>query len=206
MGPFIQPTLIVGLGNPGAEYQGTRHNIGFRVVDALALHWNVSLHPHNRFQGQYGEGQVGGQRVRLLKPLTYMNQSGRSVQAVLSWFKLPVSNLLVVYDDADLPLGRLRLRLNGSTGGHNGIKSIIEHTHSQDFPRLKVGIAYGLRLQQSGPRNAVPYVLGNFSRAEQEFLPEVLTLAIAAIEVAIKDGVEKAMNHYNSKTVAVKIP
>lgn len=206
MGNVIQPTLIVGLGNPGAEYRATRHNIGFRVVDGLAAHWNVSLHSHNRFQGEYGEGLVGGQRLRLLKPLTYMNHSGRSVQSVLSWFKLPISSLLVIYDDADLPLGRLRLRLNGSTGGHNGIKSIIQHTHSQDFPRLKVGIAYGLRLQQTGPRNAVPYVLGNFSQAERDALPDVLALTIAAIDVAVRDGVETAMNHYNGKTVAIAGP
>lgn len=163
----LQPCVIVGLGNPGIEYATTRHNIGFRVLDALAQRYQIELTPQRRFLGEVGEALIEGQKVRLLKPTTYMNSSGQSLHALLNFYKLPLERTLVVYDDADLPLGRVRLRLSGSTGGHNGIKSIIQHCHSQQFPRLKVGIAFGDRLQQqTGPRNAVPFVLGHFSPAE----------------------------------------
>ncbi|MDR5638496.1 aminoacyl-tRNA hydrolase [Thermosynechococcus sp. PP42] len=198
----LQPCVIVGLGNPGAEYATTRHNIGFRVLDALADRYKVQLTPQRRFLGEVAEVPIHGQKVRLLKPTTYMNSSGQSLHALLNFYKLPLERTLVVYDDADLPLGRLRLRLSGSTGGHNGIKSIIQHCHSQQFSRLKVGIAFGDRLQQqTGPRNAVPFVLGHFSAAELAILPAVLDLAVDAIELSIQSGVEAAMNHFNGKSI-----
>lgn len=198
----LQPCLIVGLGNPGIEYATTRHNIGFRVLDTLAERYRVQMTPQRRFLGEVGEAVIHGQKVRLLKPTTYMNSSGQSLHAFLNFYKLPLERTLVVYDDADLPLGRVRLRLSGSTGGHNGIKSIIQHCHSQQFPRLKVGIAFGDRLrQQTGPRNAVPFVLGHFSAAELAILPAVLDLAVDAIELSIQSGVEAAMNLYNGKSI-----
>ncbi|WP_298615457.1 aminoacyl-tRNA hydrolase [uncultured Thermosynechococcus sp.] len=198
----LQPCVIVGLGNPGIEYTTTRHNIGFRVLDALAQRYRVELTPQRRFLGEVGEAYIDGQKVHLLKPTTYMNNSGQALHALLNFYKLPLERTLVVYDDADLPLGRVRLRLTGSTGGHNGIKSIIQHCHSQQFPRLKVGIAFGDRLkQQTGPRNAVPFVLGQFSAAELAILPAVLDLAVDAIELSIRSGVEAAMNRYNGKSI-----
>ncbi|WP_299044597.1 aminoacyl-tRNA hydrolase [uncultured Thermosynechococcus sp.] len=198
----LQPCVIVGLGNPGIEYTTTRHNIGFRVLDALAQRYRVELTPQRRFLGEVGEAYIDGQKVHLLKPTTYMNNSGQALHALLNFYKLPLERTLVVYDDADLPLGRVRLRLTGSTGGHNGIKSIIQHCHSQQFPRLKVGIAFGDRLkQQTGPRNAVPFVLGQFSATELAILPAVLDLAVDAIELSIRSGVEAAMNRYNGKSI-----
>ncbi|WP_448532856.1 aminoacyl-tRNA hydrolase [Parathermosynechococcus lividus] len=201
MAALIQPCVIVGLGNPGSEYAATRHNIGFRVLDAFAERHGMALTAQRRFLGDVGEGVLYGQKIRLLKPTTYMNSSGRSLYALLNFYKLPLARTLVVYDDADLALGRLRLRLSGSTGGHNGIKSIVQHFHSQEFPRLKVGIAFGDRLTQTGPRNAVPFVLGHFSAAELMVLPHVLDLAVAAIAHSIEAGVEAAMNHYNGKSI-----
>ncbi|MFN4279724.1 aminoacyl-tRNA hydrolase [Thermosynechococcus sp.] len=200
----LQPCVIVGLGNPGKEYATTRHNIGFRVLDALAQRHGIQWTPQRRFLGEVAEALIHGQTVRLLKPTTYMNNSGQSLHALLNFYKLPLERTLVVHDDADLPLGRVRLRLNGSTGGHNGIKSIIQHCHSQQFPRLKVGIAFGDRLkQQTGPRNAVPFVLGHFSAAELALLPAVLDLAVAAIELSLQAGVEAAMNVYNGKSIPI---
>lgn len=202
----IQPCVIVGLGNPGSEYAATRHNIGFRVIDAFAERHGVDLIPQERFFGEVGETFLHGQKIRLLRPTTYMNSSGQSVKALLNFYKLPLERTLVVHDDADLALGRLRLRFNGSTGGHNGIKSILEHCHSQQFPRLKVGIAFGERLTQVGPRNAVPFVLGRFSATELMVLPQVLDLAVAAIDYSIEAGIEAAMNHYNGKSVPLPQP
>lgn len=197
--PAVRPTLIVGLGNPGEKYHRTRHNIGFMVVDALADRWHISLSPHKRFQAEFGEGTVRGATVQLLKPTTYMNNSGQSVRAVLDWYKRSPQSVLVVYDDLDLPLGKLRLRLNGSAGGHNGMRSLIAHLGTQDFPRLRLGI--GNPRQAGGEKDAIPHVLGKFSPAEDAILAEVLELATGAIETSLRDGVEKAMNLYNARSV-----
>ena len=121
------PQLIVGLGNPGAKYDGTRHNIGFVVLDELARSWQISLAETKKFQGLFGEGTIAGKKVRLLKPLTFMNNSGQSIRSVLDWYKLSPESVMVVYDDMDLPVGRLRLRGMGSAGGQNGMKSAIAH-------------------------------------------------------------------------------
>lgn len=194
------PQLIVGLGNPEPKYDKTRHNIGFEALDELAQRWNVPLQNNRRFKGLFGEGRsVTGDKIYLLKPLTYMNRSGESIRAVVDWYKLPPESLLVVYDDMDLAVGRLRLRLSGSAGGHNGIKSTISHLGSQDFPRLRIGIG------QSGPdKDTVSHVLGRFAPAEREAIQEVLQLTTAAIEVGLKEGLEKAMSLYNGCTVEVK--
>ncbi|HEY9645544.1 MAG TPA: aminoacyl-tRNA hydrolase, partial [Chroococcidiopsis sp.] len=138
---LVIPTLIVGLGNPGAKYDQTRHNIGFDVVDALARRWQIGLTENRKFQGIFGEGFAPNRdKIRLLKPQTYMNLSGQSIRAVVDWFKLSPEAVLIVYDDMDLPLGKLRMRLSGSAGGHNGMKSAIAHLGTQDFPRLRIGI------------------------------------------------------------------
>ncbi|NEO87388.1 MAG: aminoacyl-tRNA hydrolase [Spirulina sp. SIO3F2] len=189
--------LIVGLGNPGAKYDRTRHNIGFEVLDRLAQRWFCSWQDHRRFKGQFTEARSPqGEKLLLLKPTTYMNKSGESMRAVLDWYKLQPETVLVVYDDMDLPVGRLRLRLSGSAGGHNGIKSAIVHLGGQNFPRLRVGIG------KSGPSNeTISHVLGKFTPAEQGMMQEVIDLSIAAIEKALKDGVEKSMSLYNAKSV-----
>ncbi len=202
MTELVIPELIIGLGNPGDKYAQTRHNIGFRVVDALSQAWRIPLATQSKFHGEFGEGVLPGHgKIRLLKPTTYMNQSGQSVRAVLNWYKLPLSKILVIYDDADLALGRVRLRLNGSAGGHNGIRSLISHGGSSEFPRLKVGIANEFRLNHQGPRDAVPYVLANFSTEDLKILPKVLDLAVDAVEACVQGGVTQAMNLYNGRVV-----
>ena len=141
--PTIAPKLIVGLGNPEPKYDRTRHNIGFAAIDALAQEWQTSLSEVKRFKGEIAEVRASSDRdgkIYLLKPLTYMNRSGESIQGVLSWYKLAPEDVMVVYDDMDLPLGRIRLRLSGSAGGHNGIKSTIAQLGTQKFPRLRIGI------------------------------------------------------------------
>ncbi|TVQ11645.1 MAG: aminoacyl-tRNA hydrolase [Leptolyngbya sp. DLM2.Bin27] len=192
------PCLIVGLGNPGDKYAGTRHNIGFEVVDRLSKTWAVSLKEERRFQGEYGMG-LGPtrQKVYLLKPLTFMNRSGQSIRAVLDWLKLEPSQVLVVYDDMDLPVGRLRLRLSGSAGGHNGMKSAIAHLGTQAFPRLRIGIDAGQRVGD-GDKAVIAHVLGNFSKRERSTMDAVIDTALRVLEKALADGVEKSMSLYNS--------
>jgi peptidyl-tRNA hydrolase, PTH1 family len=193
-GPIVRPTLIVGLGNPGTKYDGTRHNIGFDVVDGLAKRLGCSLTETKKFQGQFAEASVPRLgKIRLLKPTTFMNLSGQSIRSVLSWYKLEPSALLIVYDDMDLPLGRMRMRLSGSAGGHNGMKSAIAHLSSQDFARLRLGIG------AAGPKETIGHVLGQFAPAEKPLVDLVLRQSIEAIEVCLQDGVEKAMNLYNNR-------
>ncbi|MFE4105479.1 aminoacyl-tRNA hydrolase [Almyronema epifaneia] len=195
------PQLVVGLGNPGDKYHRTRHNVGFDIVEALAHLWQVSLVENRKFQGACGEMRLlGGRRVILLKPSTYMNRSGQSVRAVIDWFKLPPASVLVIYDDMDLPVGKLRLRPSGSAGGHNGMKSIIAHLGTQDFPRLRIGIG---ATEKAGDRDGavISHVLGKFSPAEQQQMSGVFDLAINAVEISLKRGVESAMNLYNGRSV-----
>lgn len=194
---LIIPQLIVGLGNPGAKYERTRHNIGFETLDVLAHRWQVSWQENKRFQGLVSE-TIGtdGNKLYLLKPLTYMNRSGQAIRAVTAWYKLVPESVLLVYDDLDLPVGRLRLRLSGSAGGHNGVKSAIAHLGTQAFPRVRIGI------QKSHPeRDTVAHVLTKFSPDERSIIDQILLLAVEAIEVSVRDGVEKAMSLYNSVNV-----
>ncbi len=175
--------IIIGLGNPGEKYENTRHNVGFMVLDKLSKSWKRG--PNYL----YSDINIFGEKVRLVKPTTYMNLSGEVFKY------LPHDDIIVVYDDLDLPLGRIRIRKNGSAGGHNGIKSIISFI-GQDFPRIRIGI---------GPKpqdiDAADYVLSNFSREEFEKLEKVIELTIEAIESIISEGIDKAMNKYNSATV-----
>jgi PTH1 family peptidyl-tRNA hydrolase len=199
---LVIPQLIVGLGNPEPKYDRTRHNIGFATVDALADYWQVSLSANRKFQGEFGEGRGPKDKIRLLKPQTYMNNSGRSIRAVLDWYKLPPQSVLIVYDDLDLPLGRLRLRLSGSAGGHNGMKSAIAHIGTQDFPRLRIGIGRPKNAAvDSNDKKTIGYVLGKFSSEETELMDRVLKLAIEAIELSLRQGVEKSMSLYNSRAI-----
>jgi len=194
---LVIPQLIVGLGNPEPKYDKTRHNIGFDAVDALARSWQISWSENRRFQAFFGEGSgPKGDKVRLLKPLTYMNRSGQAIRAATDWYKLPPESVLIIYDDMDLPVGRLRLRLSGSAGGHNGMKSAIAHLGTQNFPRLRIGIG-----KSSADKSSVSHVLGKFSSEETQIMPEVLQLVVDAVELALKQGVEKAMSLYNNRTV-----
>ncbi|KKJ01315.1 aminoacyl-tRNA hydrolase [Prochlorothrix hollandica] len=197
----VKPTLLVGLGNPGAQYDRTRHNIGFEVVDTLSQRWGVACAPQKKFQGAYGEGfATGCGKVRLLKPSTFMNQSGQSIRSVLDWYKLAPEQVLIIYDDMDLPLGRLRLRLSGSAGGHNGMKSAIAHLGTQQFPRLRVGIGTPRR----GDRKAetVSHVLGKFAPDEAGLVRDILALCVETVECGLRDGVAKAMSLYNNRDLA----
>jgi PTH1 family peptidyl-tRNA hydrolase len=198
---LVIPQLIVGLGNPEPKYDQTRHNIGFAAIDALARAWQISLTENRKFQGDFGEGvaPVGG-KVRLLKPLTYMNRSGQAIQAVASWYKLPPESVLVIYDDMDLPLGKTRLRLSGSAGGHNGMKSAIAHLGSQNFPRLRIGIGKPKNAANDDNSQTVSYVLGRFSAAENKIMSLVLDFVVECAELSLKQGVEKAMNRCNSRS------
>ncbi|WP_199288891.1 aminoacyl-tRNA hydrolase [Pseudanabaena sp. FACHB-1998] len=207
-------SLIVGLGNPGPEYERTRHNIGFMAIDRLASDWSISLGKEKRFYGIFGEGRLSSRlassgKIRLLKPTTYMNVSGQSVRACADWFKCNPENILVIYDDMDLPLGKLRLRPSGSAGGHNGMKSIISHLGNQNFPRLRLGIGRGEnRSNQStaaiatkANQNVANYVLGGFTASENKIVNEVLEITTSAVTSILADGLAKAMSLYNSLSV-----
>jgi PTH1 family peptidyl-tRNA hydrolase len=193
----IVPKLLVGLGNPGAKYDRTRHNIGFAVIDALAKSWQIPLADTSKFKGVFGEGLgVSGEKIRLLKPSTYMNRSGESIQSVLNWYKLPPESVLVIYDEMDLPIGRIRMRLSGSAGGHNGMKSTIAHLNTQNFPRLRIGIG---KPEPTEDKDTISHVLGKFAPAETVIVSQVLNLVLDAVELSLKQGVEKAMSLYNGR-------
>jgi PTH1 family peptidyl-tRNA hydrolase len=186
--------LIVGLGNPGRQYENTRHNVGYRVVDALARHWSIDL-TRRRFSGLCGTGYPGsvgaGEQVLLLKPETYMNLSGRSVREAMTFHKIVPADVLVILDDMALPLGRLRLRAGGSAGGHNGLTSVIQEIGTQQFPRLRIGI------EGVEGRRMVGHVLGPFSRDEEPEIVRAIERAVAATECWIAEGIEKAMTRFN---------
>lgn len=196
--PIVIPQLIVGLGNPEPKYDKTRHNIGFAAIDAIAAQWQISLSENRRFQALSGEGASSTGKLRLLKPLTYMNRSGHAIRAATDWYKLPPESVLVIYDEMDLPLGRLRLRLSGSAGGHNGMKSAIASLGTPDFPRLRIGIG-----RSDGEKDSISHVLGKFTPQETLLMSEVLQLVVDAVQYSVKHGVEKAMSLYNSRTVEV---
>jgi len=196
---LVIPQLIVGLGNPEPKYDQTRHNIGFAAIDALSRNWHIPVTENRKFQGQFGEGlALGSKKIRILKPLTYMNRSGESIQAVTSWYKLPSESVLVIYDDMDLPLGKIRLRLSGSAGGHNGMKSTISHLNSQNFPRLRIGIGKPKNLPDNDDGTTVSHVLGKFSPQEAKLIDPILAFVVECVELTLKQGVEKAMNRCNS--------
>ena len=198
---MVIPQLIVGLGNPEPKYDKTRHNVGFAAVDALSRSWKIPLAENRKFQGEYGEGIAAtGDKIRLLKPLTYMNRSGQAMQGVTSWYKLEPELVLVIYDDMDLPLGKTRLRLSGSAGGHNGMKSAIAHLGTQNFPRLRIGIGKPKGTANADESGSVSHVLGRFSAAENQVMSLVLQFVVECVELSLKQGVEKAMNVCNSRS------
>lgn len=184
--------LIVGLGNPGREYEKTRHNCGYRALDILASKLNCKV-DKSKFQGLYGQVNYQGQKLLLLKPLTYMNLSGRSVLQLSSYFHIPPQRIIVLFDDISLEPGRLRIRADGSAGGHNGIKSIISEIGSQDFPRVKIGVGAKAYPEQ----DLADWVLSTFSASEEKALSSALERAADAALCIIDKGVPEAANRFN---------
>ena len=186
--------IIVGLGNPTPEYEGTRHNVGFEVIDALARKYNIDVDT-KKHRAYIGKGMIEGQKVILAKPQTYMNLSGESVRSLLDYYKVDEEQeLLVIYDDISLGVGQIRIRAKGSAGGHNGSKNIIAHLGGQVFPRIKVGVG------EKPPKwDLADYVLGHFSKEEQEQMEEGYEHAVCAVKEIVTGNIEAAMNEYNRK-------
>jgi PTH1 family peptidyl-tRNA hydrolase len=195
-----RPKLVVGLGNPGKEYEGTRHNIGFAVLDRLAEKFGCSFRSKWRFSAKIAEAAAGDAgKVVFAKPQTYMNRSGTAVNALLRWLKVAPAQLLVVVDDADLPLGQIRLRVAGGSGGHNGLRSIIETLGgNEEFARLRVGIG------RSAPLGAdiSGHVLGRFAPPERDLAEQAVAVAVEAIDCCLREGLTEAMNQFNRKKSA----
>ena len=184
--------LIVGLGNPGKEYERTRHNCGFRAIDLLAESLGCKI-DKGKFQGLYGQTTYKGTKLFLLKPQTYMNASGRSVLQLSAYYNIPPSRIIVMFDDISLEPGRLRVRADGSAGGHNGIKSLIQELGSQDFPRVKIGVGAKPHPEQ----DLADWVLGGFSANEQKAMDAALKEAGNAALCIIEQGVQKSANQFN---------
>ena len=182
--------LIVGLGNPGTEYAGTRHNVGFEVIDLLARRHGIAVSKRN-FKAVYGEGTIAGEKVLLVRPMTYMNLSGEAVAALARFYKIETSDMVLISDDVALPVGRLRLRLKGSAGGHNGLDNIFRLLGTQEIPRVRVGVG------ASKPGDLIGHVLSKFRKEELEIVAEAQERAVGAIESAIREGFETAMNRFN---------
>ena len=184
--------IVVGLGNPGREYADTRHNIGFMVLAELARR-NSAKAERSRFRAELTEYFMNGEKIILVAPQTYMNLSGVAVNQVVNWYRVPIEQMLVIYDEIDLPLGQLRMRETGSAGGHNGLKSIIQELGTNKITRLRVGIG-------RGPGTAVAHVLSRFNPMEQQAVPDLITRAADAVELWIKEGSIAAMNAVNQRS------
>lgn len=183
--------VIVGLGNPGDRYKYTKHNVGFLVIDYLSKKLDINVN-RIKFKSLIGEGMYDGQKILLVKPQTYMNLSGESVREIINFYKIDIKNLLVIYDDIDLDLGKLRIRKKGSAGTHNGMRNIIYQIQKDDFPRYRIGIS-------PPPKNIqlVDYVMSKFTDDEMKKLDEVIRNCSSAVLETIENGIEKAMNKYN---------
>lgn len=187
--------LIAGLGNPGVEYAATRHNIGFDMITYLCDKYGISLRGREH-KALVGKGIIEGQKVILAQPQTYMNLSGESVRALMDYYKLDTEELIVIYDDISLPVGQIRVRPKGSSGGHNGIKNIIEHLGTQEFARIKIGVG-----SKPEGRDLVKHVLGRFSREEDGMFRDIFALADEACAAIMGEGVESAMNRVNGRKI-----
>lgn len=185
--------VVVGLGNPGKDYTNTRHNIGFNTLDLIAKRNKINLNKI-KFQSVYGEGNIGGNKILLMKPQTYMNNSGISVREISQYYKIPIENIIVIVDDIDIDFSAVKIRAKGSAGSHNGLKSIINYLHSEEFPRVKVGIGKKYKNQ-----DLANFVLSRFNPDEQIDIDISLVNAAEAVESIIKDGIDMAMNKYNIK-------
>jgi PTH1 family peptidyl-tRNA hydrolase len=183
--------LIIGLGNPGLKYTNTRHNVGFKVINKLAKLAKIKIRDR-KYKSKIGEGKISGNEVILAKPMTYVNLSGEAVELLVKNFQVPLTELLVVYDDINLELGKIRIRKKGSAGGHNGMKSIIEKLNSQEFIRIRIGIG-------SPPHDVEfrDYVLSNFTEEEEEIIESTIEKAAQAVICIVEKGIDVAMNKYN---------
>lgn len=189
--------LIVGLGNPGSEYSNTRHNAGFLLVEKLAVQWKAEWANEKKFAARMAKAERNGKRILLCQPQTFMNLSGESVGALAKFYQLPLNRILVAVDDADLPFGEIRLRPNGSSGGHHGLESIEQHLATREFGRLRIGIG-----RKDSVRQISGYVLGKFDPTERELLEKVLKRASDQIECWLNEGLPKAMSLFNGKIAA----
>lgn len=185
--------IVVGLGNPGKDYDKTRHNVGFDVIDLLAERNNIKLNKI-KYKSVYGEGNIGGEKVLLVKPQTYMNNSGITVRDIYNFYKLPIENIIVVVDDIDIDFSQVRIRKKGSAGSHNGLKSIIHQLQQEDFPRVKIGIG-----KKREGQDLANFVLSKFSKEERESIEDSITLGAESTEAIIKHGIDQAMNEFNIK-------
>mgnify|MGYP003585213768 FL=1 len=185
--------MIAGLGNPGSEYARTKHNVGFMFLDALAEKLGVD-NWKTKYDALVAEGRIGTEKVLLVKPLTYMNESGRAIGPLMSWYKLSPEDLIVIHDDMDIPAGTIRIRRKGSAGGHNGMKSILYHVGDENFPRLRIGIGRPLP-----GWTVVNHVLAPFSAEDAPKLREAIEYLLPALKCVVTDGVDLAMNRYNPK-------
>jgi PTH1 family peptidyl-tRNA hydrolase len=184
--------LIVGLGNPGADYAKTRHNAGFMLADLLAKRWRADWSAGKRFQARVAKAEHGGRRVVLCEPQTFMNASGEAVGVTVKFYQLPLKNLVVALDDADLPLGEIRLRPGGSSGGHHGLESIEQHLGSREYARLRIGIG-----RKGGAREITGHVLGRLNASEMAVMEKVLARAADQLECWLAHGLQKAMSQFN---------
>lgn len=186
------PFILVGLGNPGREYRGNRHNVGFMTIDRLSEAFAIKI---SKVQAKalVGSGQWEGRKIILVKPQTYMNLSGDAVGSLLRYYKVPLAQLMVAHDDLDLPVGVIRLRPGGGSAGQKGVASTINKVGTQNFPRLRIGIG-----RPPGQMAAADYVLQNFSKADQEIIDPTIDRAVEAIKVFIRDGLDAAMNQFNT--------
>ncbi len=184
--------IIAGLGNPGRDYVGTRHNIGFETLDAIASKYDISV-KKAKFNALYGEGYIAGEKVVLVKPQTYMNLSGESIRDFKAWYKTDNTQIIIIYDDISLPVGKMRIRPKGSAGGHNGVKSIIYQLQTDIFPRIKIGVGQ----PKYEDYDLADYVLGRFSAEEVKTLVPVAVKAADAVETIITQGTEMAMSRFN---------
>lgn len=185
--------LIAGLGNPSRTYEGTRHNIGFTMIDAIGNKFGIDV-TTKKHKALVGRGMIDGMRAILAKPQTYMNLSGESIREITDFYKIEPENIIIIYDDISLDVGQLRIRKKGSAGGHNGVKNIIAHLGTQEFPRIKVGIG-----NKPEGWDLADYVLSKYTKAEQEALEEASEGVIGAVKLMLADDIEAAMNKYNAK-------
>ena len=183
---------IIGLGNPGIKYAGTRHNIGFDAVTAIADKYNLKLN-NKKFKGLYADCYVGGEKVILVQPQTFMNLSGECVREVADFYKLNPDEIIIICDDINLDTGRIRIRKKGSAGGHNGLKNIILHLGTEEFPRIRVGAG-----EKPSDWDQVDFVLGRFPKDEEPIIREALSNVVSAVEAWVTDGIDTAMNKYNT--------
>ena len=189
---------MIGLGNPGSKYELTRHNIGFRIIDSLARDMGIEFNKVKSYYSLISRGMINNYKVMLVKPQTFMNLSGRAVNRVVSYYKIPLQDLLIVYDDLNLELGQVRIRKKGSSGGHKGIESIMQYLNSEDIPRLRIGVG---NPSLNYNFDCVSYVLSNFNNDEEDKIAEVIQLSTEAVKTIIEDGFEKAMRKYNRKLI-----